>query len=213
MNSISDATERICSIPDCGSGHFGRGWCGRHYARWYQRGGDPSVDLHPSLRQTPAERFWAKVGRDGPPPKHRPELGPCWPWLGAKTSWGYGVFWNSQRLVGAHRFAYELLVGPIPAGMEIDHLCRVPACVRALGHLEAVTRSENILRGTGPALLARRNAAVTHCPQGHLYDEANTYIRARMISGRQVVQRHCRACGRDRIRLERARRKDESASG
>lgn len=86
------------------------------------------------------ERFWAKVDRrDG---------GDCWPWLGTTTSTGYGLFGvpREDRTVGAHRYAYELVVGPIPTGLELDHLCRVRNCVNP-AHLEPVTHAENLRRG------------------------------------------------------------------
>ena len=109
-------------------------------------------------------RFWAKVNPNGPIPAHRPDLGPCWEWIGARSSGGYGQFHigsrtdGSKRMVGAHRLAYEALVGPIPDGLESDHLCHNDsgclgeptcphrACVNA-SHIEPVTSSVNHQRG------------------------------------------------------------------
>jgi len=83
----------------------------------------------------------------------------------------------------AHRFGYELLVGPIPTGLTLDHLCRVRTCVNP-AHLEPVSIGENVLRGdTRPAA----NLKKTHCPRGHAYDAANTYIA-------RGGERHCRTC-------------------
>lgn len=127
----------------------------------------------------PTTRFWAKVDRSGD----------CWLWQGATVPRGYGKFQRGRRGDGfaiAHRVAYEMTIGPIPEGMHIDHLCRTPACVRP-SHLEAVTPEEN---------RRRQAASVTHCPQGHPYDEANT-IRWRN-------HRQCRTCVRAR---ERARKR------
>src|SRR4051794_5538943 len=120
-----------------------------------------------------AERFWAKV-----------EVGDCWQWTGSTTQHGYGKFWNGHRPVLSHRFAYELLVGQIPPGMEVDHLCRNIGCVNP-DHLEIVTHAENM----------RRSYPVrkTHCPRGHVYDEANTYVGASR-------KRQCRTCHRERMR-------------
>jgi HNH endonuclease len=97
-------------------------------------------------RTPPSERFWAKINKGGPIPEHRSDLGPCWLWTAA-TNYGYGVFRIDRRSIYAHRYAYELLVGPIPDGLQLDHLCRVPPCVNPT-HLEPVTHRENILRGT-----------------------------------------------------------------
>ena len=85
-----------------------------------------------------AERFEAKWTPE-------PNTG-CWLWTGAATSAGYGRFWSKGATVPAHRWAYEHLVGPVSEGFELDHLCRAPWCVNP-GHLEPVTRSENIRRG------------------------------------------------------------------
>lgn len=145
----------------------------------------------------PAERFWPKVDFHGPLPVHRPELGVCWLWT-AGTKRGTcqlrGYFFDGRRHVYAHRAAYELTVGPIPEGLEIDHLCRLPLCVRP-SHLEAVTHAENIRRGL--------SATATHCQRGHAFDDENTYVTP---EGR----RRCKTCvrerdrNRDRIRTRRS---------
>lgn len=97
----------------------------------------------------------------------------------------------------AHRWAYELVVGPIPVGLTIDHLCRNPACVRP-SHLEVVTMLENNLRA--PTSVTAINSAKTHCPKGHPYDESNTYL---MPSG----GRDCRTCINERSARYRARQR------
>jgi len=113
----------------------------------------------------------------------------CWPWTGPTTSWGYGTF---GRHAVAHRRAYELAVGPIPAGYQIDHLCRNRGCVNPT-HLEAVTKRDNILRGTSPSALAARQ---THCAQGHPFAGDNLFI----VSGRRV----CGICRRESVRRANA---------
>lgn len=137
-------------------------------------------------RTTPvAVRFWAKVDKTPT----------CWLWTGAKTgSGGYGVIRLGDTLVRAHRFAYEAMVGPIPDGLVLDHLCRVRACVNP-GHLEPVTTQENVLRGEGPAA---SRAKQTACKYGHPFDEANTRIT-------KLGQRRCRVCHQDHKRASRRR--------
>lgn len=116
----------------------------------------------------------------------------CWIWTGARTgSGGYGHLSRSGRNVRAHRHVYNLLVGPIPEGLVLDHLCRVHNCVNPT-HLEVVTVGENTRRGTGPVA---RNAVKTHCASGHAFDELNTYRYSR--------GRRCRTCNTEAKRRER----------
>jgi hypothetical protein len=112
----------------------------------------------------------------------------CWVWHGG-TAKGYGVIRAHGRQQQAHRISYELFVGPIPEGLDIDHLCRNRPCVNP-AHLEPVTRRENLFRGdTIPA----RNAAKTHCGRGHEYTPDNT-VFARDGS------RDCKTCRNERRR-------------
>lgn len=101
----------------------------------------------------------------------------CWIWTGAKTG-GYGRITVARKQYVTHRYIYELLVGPIPEGLQIDHLCRTPPCVNP-AHLEPVTALENTRRSHGPG---RR----THCPNGHPYAGDNLI--------RYAGRRYCRAC-------------------
>ena len=115
----------------------------------------------------------------------------CWEWQKSLTPLRYGQIWLGSRADGtrrkslAHRAVYEEYVGPIPEGLPLDHLCRNPPCVNP-AHLEPVTQRVNILRGS---TLASVNAAKTHCPQGHQYTAANTYVA-------KSRKRYCRACRR-----------------
>ena len=100
----------------------------------------------------------------------------CWLWTASLDGKGYGQFQigtrAAQKLVRAHRFAYEQAKGPIPKGLDLDHKCRVRSCVNP-DHLEPVTRSENLRRGVGPTLTKVRRAAQTHCKRGHPLDGWN----------------------------------------
>jgi hypothetical protein len=111
----------------------------------------------------------------------------CWSWQGHCDPLGYGR-WAGKL---AHRLIWESLNGPIPEGLELDHLCRNRRCVNP-AHLEPVTHAEN-MRRSAPA-------TKTHCINGHPYDEANTYIRP-------TGQRDCRLCTAARQRAYQARGK------
>ena len=128
-------------------------------------------------------RFWQSVEKTET----------CWLWHGEMGPGGYGRLTDSatRKRYMAHRYSYELHVGPVPEGLCLDHLCRVRSCVRP-DHLEAVTMRENTMRGDTPA---RRNHEKTACIHGHPYDETNTSFG---LKGR----RHCRQC---RKRIDHAR--------
>lgn len=146
------------------------------------------------------ERFWEKVNKDGPIPAHRPELGPCAVWTRSLNGDGYGRFrLDSATVVQAHRFAFEQEHGPIPVGLEPDHLCRNHPCVKVVAdehgpaHIELVTRRTNILRGENHVA---RQMLATHCPRGHPYSAENTYT---------PPNRRCRECRTCHRELERER--------
>ena len=110
------------------------------------------------------QRFWDKVQVD--------ESG-CWEWTACRLPNGYGQFWHSGRLSLAHRVSYQCLVGPIPDGLELDHLCRTRGCVNP-SHLEAVTRNENILRG----MMSTHARGAELCRKGlHRITPENVYVR------------------------------------
>ena len=128
---------------------------------------------------TPEQRFWPRV-------LHTET---CWLWQGSLTHDGYGRFsLNRRRTMVAHRFAHEMVNGPVPDGMTLDHLCRVRHCVRP-SHLEVVSMRTNLLRGN---TLQARNAAKTHCPQGHAYDL--------VLKWYDSTQRGCSICRRETVK-------------
>lgn len=133
------------------------------------------------------ERFWAKVEFRGDDE--------CWEWLAGRFAGGYGQFSVDGSSRFAHRVSYEFLVGPIPQGLELDHLCRNTWCVNP-AHLEPVTPRENKRRGFSNAAL---NARKTHCKRGHLLEGDNLKPDKRL--GRRI----CRECA-NMHRRERYRR-------
>lgn len=122
----------------------------------------------------------------------------CWLWHGYMDRNGYGKYGSRW----AHRAVYEALVGPIPSGLTLDHLCRNPPCVNP-HHLEPVTMAENGRRGmSGPAINARK----THCIHGHRFAGDNLYIRK--DNGRRM----CRECNIQRCRNRRERISADAAA-
>jgi hypothetical protein len=124
------------------------------------------------------DRFWKKVNINGPVSVNRPDLGPCCLWLAAQDGKGYGVWkvgtHKNPKLEYAHTSMYVEFIGPVPEGLELDHLCRVRDCCNPY-HLEAVTHAENLRRGMA-GKVNNHCKAKTHCPQGHEYTPENTYI-------------------------------------
>jgi hypothetical protein len=133
------------------------------------------------MRGSIEARLLAMVDKDG-----------CWLWTGSRMAGGYGRLRVGDRVKAAHRVAYELWIGEIPAGLVLHHVCRNRACVRP-GHLEAVTLRENILSGLSPPALYARTG---RCKHGHLLAE-----HGETIGG---VWR-CGTCYRARIRERQQR--------
>lgn len=128
--------------------------------------------------------FWARVDRSA-------GAWGCWPYQGPLTD-GYGRLWLDGANQLAHRISYQELVGAIPEGLQLDHLCRNRACVNP-DHLEPVTVRENVLRGEGPTAVAARRE---RCPRGHELRERRRGT---------AIQRFCAEC-QNAAALKRARR-------
>ena len=196
--AVKEKGRRACSIVDCESLAYALGYCNRHYQR-LRRNGDPvSTPANPyGGHRTDPLRFVGAETPDG-----------CWVWTGHVGERGYGTIGAEP----AHRAVYRRLVGPIPVDVQLDHTCHTLAvgrgeceggetcphrrCVNP-AHLEPVWHRENVLRG---ASFAAENARKTHCPRGHPYNVANTYIF------NAKGHRRCRACLAFRMRKWRSRR-------
>ena len=130
-------TKCACAVDGCKRDRRKREWCDAHYSRW-RAYGDP---MGCAVRLTAEDRFWTKVDKTAQ----------CWVWkAGTTTAGNYGIFHPATgRSVRAHRYAYELLVDMIPEGMQLDHLCHNPRCVRP-DHLRLTTNKQNNEHRLGP---------------------------------------------------------------
>jgi hypothetical protein len=145
-------------------------------------------------RPTIEQSFWERANKaEG-----------CWLWSGSLNDDGYGIL----RRLSAHRYAYELLVGPIPDGMEIDHVCSVRKCVNP-AHMEAVTHTENIRRSwvrgnceNRRNTLAEMHKSKTHCPHGHALSGEN------LVFDTQSGARRCRICNNNKAARYKQRKKE-----
>lgn len=117
------------------------------------------------------------------------DLVECVPWTRAIGADGYGRQWDGRQMALAHRLVYEREVGPIPEGLQIDHLCRNRACVNP-AHLEPVTQRVNILRGES---VSAQHARRTHCLHGHPLDGAYSTTHVR----------YCRTCNKAKATARR----------
>lgn len=165
---VEDSCERTDVVA--------HGLCDLHYGRFKRKG-------HTGGRLTIRERF-DKYSPD------RPSDG-CWEWAGHRNDKGYALLrQGSDAHVYAHRLSYELHVGPIPDGLQVDHLCRNRACVNP-SHLEPVTQHVNILRSENMAAKWARRTACDVC--GGAFSE-------------RKGRRFCPKCERERNARNKAKR-------
>lgn len=131
-------------------------------------------------RIPPEERFWPKVAVGAEDE--------CWMWLKSVKGPGYGVFWDGERLVGAHTFAYRSVHGEIPDGMVVRHVCDVPGCCNP-SHLVVGSVAQNMADKSDRG--RHHNQEKTHCPKGHEYDSAV------LKPDGTVRKRVCKTCKRE----------------
>ena len=148
-------------------------------------------------RSEPAEVRFSRFLIPGVIPAARPKLGPCVLFTGADNGNGYGQFSSRGKNGYAHRYAWTREHGEIPAGLTVDHLCRVRRCVRT-DHMELVTAVENFQRGA---------ATKTHCPNGHQYEDEFTPGRSHT-----KTRWRCPTCKEEQIRLNGVRRTRTAAN-
>ncbi len=148
------------------------------------------------MRKTQVQKFWAHVNASGE----------CWLWNGAThKKGGHGKFCIGKdgefKTVLAHRYAYELLVSPIPKGMVLDHLCRITRCVKP-SHLEVVTAGENSRRAHDYHKTIGNpfsgSVSLEACRRGHVFTPETTY---RFKSG----HKYCKTCCLLRSKLRRTK--------
>lgn len=168
------AAGTACSIAGCEYRVYARKVCHTHYL--YLLASEATTKPTPSTQE---RRFWPYVAK-GPPVQ-------CWLWLGYRDRKGYGRFRLGKegglKTCIAHRFAYELTNGTIPAKYYIHHLCNNPQCVNPR-HLQALPPSTHVLTGASPHA---NNARKTHCKHGHPFDLTNTLLTSHGY-------RQCRTC-------------------
>ena len=122
----------------------------------------------------------------------------CWEWTLYISERGYGKLYHKGRTHAAHKFFYEICFGPVPEGLELDHLCRNRWCCNP-DHLEAVTHAENVRRG----LAGKWQSTKTSCINGHEFTKQNTYRPE--PTNRQPARRVCRQCNKEKVRRFRYR--------
>lgn len=165
----------------CDEPYYSVGYCVAHYQR-SRRHGDPLG----GRRNRTQDEFWKFV-----------EVGDCWDWTGHVSVGGYGkIRWACFDESYTHRVAWTMLVGPIPDGLFLDHLCRNRTCCNP-DHLEVVTHQENMDRGFSPTMVVSKSGV---CRRGHPQTLENTYPNS---SKKQPSARACAICKKERRHARR----------
>jgi len=184
MTSTSaPAQAAVCSVEDCAKSVASRGMCSAHYTYMRRHG-----EIEPLPALSPAERLAAGLVR---------QPNGCLEWTRSTTRDGYGQIRVDHKTVKTTRLAWELANGPIPDGLHVLHHCDNPPC-NDIEHLFLGTQADNNKDMYSKGRNVSAESAVTHCPQGHEYTEANT----RIYRG----SRYCRECNRINVARWRAER-------
>lgn len=187
LRQLADAADHLLLLEhDCDRHGYENLGIARNIARARIQEGERSDDPKTRLIAVLGERVTDRIAFGAPDE--------CWPWLGHLNDHGYGRLDFRGRSVFAHRLVYETVIGPIPEGLNLDHLCHKPeecasgdACPHRRcanpRHLAATRIRDNVLRGTGPSA---KNARATHCKHGHALTDDNVFVRG--------GSRYCRTC-------------------
>lgn len=174
--------DPTCSIGTCSGVVYCKGWCRKHYTRWYRHGDPQAVEV---IRGDDLARFRDSYEID-------PITG-CHLWTELLNHRGYAKFFAGGKTMGGHTWAWTQKNGPVPRGKQLDHFfCDTKLCVNA-DHVRPTTARENVLRSDSVSAL---NAAKEKCVNGHAFTAENTYLTKRGT-------RQCRQCVRDRKRRAR----------
>lgn len=185
-------TPRLCDFPGCTNKHDAKGLCSGHrrqmlkglplsQLQFQRRHGEPPIITYV---EQPCSEWGVSQGLTTP----------CHIFDNGTSSQGYGRIAINRKAIYVHRYVWERDIGPIPDGMSIDHICRVRNCCN-VNHLRVVTHQVNMTENIVGSCW-QKNAAKTHCPKGHPYDETNTIIvRTKSGNGRK-----CRTCDNARRR-------------